>query len=49
MLDEPSLGLSPQAMKMVFDAIRELTAFGLSESWSSKTPDRGWSAVTTEW
>jgi hypothetical protein len=29
-LDEPSLGLSPQAMKMVFDAIRELTAFGLS-------------------
>lgn len=27
---EPSLGLSPQAMGMVFDTIRELTASGLS-------------------
>jgi len=30
LLDEPSLGLSPQAMGMVFDTIRELTASGLS-------------------
>lgn len=30
LLDEPSLGLSPQAMDMVFDIIRELIAQGLS-------------------
>ncbi len=30
LLDEPSLGLSPQAMGMVFDTIRELTASGMS-------------------
>ncbi|MGJ7565873.1 ABC transporter ATP-binding protein [Variovorax sp. GB1R11] len=30
LLDEPSLGLSPQAMGMVFDTIRELTTSGLS-------------------
>ncbi len=30
LLDEPSLGLSPQAMGLVFDTIRELTASGLS-------------------
>ncbi len=30
LLDEPSLGLSPQAMGMVFDTIRELIAQGLS-------------------
>jgi branched-chain amino acid transport system ATP-binding protein len=30
LLDEPSLGLSPQAMELVFDTIRDLTASGLS-------------------
>ena len=30
LLDEPSLGLSPHAMGMVFDTIRELTASGMS-------------------
>lgn len=30
LLDEPSLGLSPQAMDMVFDTIRELTAAGMT-------------------
>ena len=30
LLDEPSLGLSPQAMDMVFDTIRELTASGMT-------------------
>lgn len=30
LLDEPSLGLSPQAMDLVFDTIRDLTGQGLS-------------------
>lgn len=30
LLDEPSLGLSPQAMQMVFDTIRELTGDGIT-------------------
>ena len=30
LLDEPSLGLSPQAMGMVFDTIRELTSAGIT-------------------
>jgi branched-chain amino acid transport system ATP-binding protein len=30
LLDEPSLGLSPQSMQMVFDTIRELTGDGIT-------------------